>query len=997
MRNIRTYSCMPALLLCLAGWANGQVITSSFNGTVVDPNGAAIPVASVTVLNVGRGSSLTRSTDTLGEAVFPSLPVGEYLITVEAKGFKTLKRGGITLSAGQDLRLTLMLEIGQVSETIEVTSEAPLINTANAEQRASLESGRVQELPIARRDWTNLLTLNTGIQVSGGSVRLNGLAPASFRLTVDGTDATQDNESPSFSMNGNFNTIKGVSTEAISEVVVAKGIASAEIANTMSGNVNIITKSGTNDFHGSAFWLNNIENMNARNQFLNFKPGLTFNQYGGSLGGPVVRNKAFFFAAFDAYRQRGFQAFNQQVPTKEFRNRISSQNKIYDKMFSVFPLPNQPYSETSRTGAWIGAGSSQGQDDHAVARGDFNLTDSSILSTRYTRARPFSLSPRAVSANNRTWEGTIEQGSASFTHARPSWTSETRFGFNYNRVPRIDAYANLYTADNDYNGIGGLGFGVDGEVNAREGFTWSLEETISKQFGRHSLKMGGIYLRQHVRRINFEAPILTYSSEADLIANIPNAVRVTMGVREFDLSVNTLGFFFQDDFKVTSRLVVNLGVRWDYFSVPKERDDRLFNRTQPFGTGPYTDPRAIWNPDKNNFSPRVGFAYSLSNKSKTVIRGGFGMFHGPIPLFGGPVDLVRDSVDEPFRVDVNRTEVLSSGNIFRWPVSNDKVKAYVKGRTGLIGDTSLNTDFPNPFSYQWTLGVQHELPGAVVIETAYVGTRGVHLQMVRFMNQVDRITGIRPVPGFTQYRYRDAGESTGFNSWQTSARKRFAAGLSLGANYTWASAYSYTNQANLMLPTSVQDIYNIRADKGPPDDFIRHTFNTDFVYELPFGKLSNSDSRLVRNMIRGWQVSGIFSARSGNPLNIVQSTALAGSRADYLGGTTKFDDYRKTLRYLNRAAFALVPIGSQSGVPIRPGNVGRNAIFDIGLWNIDLSTTKRIFITEKIEAKLEAQMLNAFNHTNLSGIQTNVVNSNFGRYQSTRGARVIQMNFRLTF
>jgi hypothetical protein len=997
MRRLNVGICLAALLQLATGTLAAQVVTASFNGTVLDPNGASVPGASVTMLNVDRGSTLTRTANTFGEVVFPSLPIGEYTITAEAKGFKTLKRGGVTLSSGQDLRMALALEIGQVAETIEVTSAAPLVNTANAEQRSNMEGGRVQELPMSRRDWTSLLNLNTGAQVSGGAVRLNGLAPSSVRLTVDGTDATQDNESPSLSMNGNFNTIKGVSTEAIAEVVVSKGIASAEIANTISGNVNIITKSGTNAFHGSAFWLNNIENLNARNQFLSTKPGLTFNQYGGSLGGPIVRNRAFFFAAFDAYRLRGFQAFNQQVPTLEFRNRISAQNKTYDKTFALFPLPNQPYAATSNTGAWIGASSSQGQDDHAIARGDFNVTNSTILSTRYTRARPFSLSPRAIAANNRTFAGTIEQGTINVTHARPSWTSETRFGVNYNFVPRIDNYANLYAGDNSYNGIGGLGFSIDGEVIRREGATWSLEQNFGKQIGRHSLKFGGIFVRQHVRRINFEAPILTYNSEADLINNIPNAVQVTMGVREFDLSVNTLGFFFQDDFKVNSRLVVNMGVRWDYFSVPKERDGRLFNRTQPFGTGPYTPPDALWKPDTNNFSPRLGFAYSLDKSNKTVLRGGAGIFHGPIPLFAGPVDLVRDAVDEPFRVNVNRTDVLAAGSIFRWPVSNDRVKAYVKGATGLIGDTAVNTDFPNPFSYQWTLTVQRELPGSVVIETGYVGTRGVHLQMVRFWNQVDRITGIRPVAGFTQFRYRDAGESTSFHSWQSSVRKRFSSSFSVGGNYTWASAYSYTNQADLSLPTSVQDIYNIRADKGPPDDFIRHTFNSDFVYELPVAKLTQSNTRLVRNLVHGWQVSGIFTARSGNPLNIVHPTAFAGSRADYVGGNPKFGNYLETLQYLNRSSFALVPIGAQSGVPIRPGNIGRNAIFDIGLWNLDLATTKRFYVTEKIEGKLEAQMLNSLNHTNLSGIQTNVVNSNFGRYQSTRGTRAIQLNFRLTF
>jgi hypothetical protein len=440
-----------------------------------------------------------------------------------------------------------------------------------------------------------------------------------------------------------------------------------------------------------------------------------------------------------------------------------------------------------------------------------------------------------------------------------------------------------------------------------------------------------------------------------------------------------------------------MGLRYDYFSVPKERDGRLFNRAQPFGTGPYTNPDAIWNPDKNNFAPRLGFAYTLDQRSKTVLRGGAGIFISPSPLYAGPVDLVRDAIDEPFRVNVNRTDVLNSGNVFRWPVNNETVRAYVKGQPTLIGDTAVNTDFPQPFSYQWQFGIQHEFPGSIVLDTAYVGTRGVHLQMVRFWNQVDRTTGIRPYAGFTQFRYRDAGESTAYHSWQTSLRKRFSAGLSGGVAYTWASAYSYTGAADLALPTSVQDIYNVRADKAPPDDFIRHNFVADFIYELPFAKLSGSNSMLTRNLLRGWQVSGIFTARSGNPVNITQSTAFEGSRADYVGGAPTFDNYQTTLRYLNRAAFALVPIGAQSGAPLHPGTVGRNAVFNPSWWNWDISTAKHFFITEKFEAKLEAQMLNAFNHTNLSGLQGAVTNSNFGLFTSTRGARVIQMNLRLTF
>ena len=996
MRHLGLSSSILALML-VASSAMGQVVTATLYGTVLDPQGAIVASATVTALNVGRGTSLSRQSNELGEASFPSLPVGEYAITIEAKGFKTLKRSGITLSAGQDLRMSFTLEVGQIAETIEVTGEAPLVNTSNAEQRSNLESARVQELPISRRDWTNLLSLATGVQVSGGAVRLNGLAPSSFRLTVDGTDATQDSELPSFAMSGNFNFIKGVSTEAISEVNVAKGIASAEIANTMSGNVNIITKSGTNQIHGSAFWLNNTENLNARQQFLRTKPGVVYNQFGGSLGGPAIKNKLFFFGAFDGYRLRGFQALNGQVPTKEFKARVGAATKIYDKMFSVFPEPNQPYAATANTGGWVGSGSEQGNDNHAVIRGDYYITSPTILTARYTRARPFRLTPAVVTANYRTWQGTVEQGSMNITHARPTWTFETRFGVNYNRVPRLDAYYNLFAADSSYNGIGGLGFSINGEINAREGYTYSIEESVAKSLGRHSLKFGGLFMKSHVRRFNVSTANLTYNSIDDLLNNIPNAGEVNLGVREFDLRDSTLGFFVQDDLKVSQRLVINMGVRWDYFSIPKERDKRLFNRAQPFGTGPYVDPDRIWEPDYNNFSPRLGFAYQLRPNGKSVLRGGGGMFHSPIPLYAGPVDLVRDAVDEPFRVNYSRSDVAPAGNIFRWPVSNDKVRPYIKSRPTLIGDTAVNTNLPAPFSYQWNLGIQHEFPGGIALDTAYVGTRGVHLHLIRFMNQVDRITGIRPYSGFTQFRYRDPDENTVYHSWQSAVRKRFSSGFSIGGSYTYASAYSYTGSADIQLGTAVQDAYNIRADKGPPNEYVRHYFVSDVIYELPLRKLSGSNSLPMRNLLHGWQISGVLPAQTGNPLNITQSTAFEGSRADYVGGEAKLSGYRETLRYLNPSSFALVPIGQQSGAPIRPGNVGRNALMDIGRWNLDMALAKKFVITEKLHGKLEAQMLNSLNHTNLSGVASSRNAANFGMFTSTRGARVVQMNLRLEF
>lgn len=989
------YTLISMLLAGSCSTLFGQVVTATFHGTIVDPTGGVVPGATITATNTGRGTSIVRKSDESGLVTFTSLPLGDYTIAVESPGFKTLTRTNLNLSAGEEMRLTLVLEIGQLTDKVVVTAEAPLINTSNAEQRTNLEEIRVKNLPILRHDWTNLLNLNTGISLGGGNVRMNGLPGASFRLTVDGTDATQDNEQPSLSMSGNFNYIKGVATEAIAEVNVAKGIASAEISNTMSGNVNIITKSGTNDFHGSAFWLNNVEDLNARNQFLATKPALVYNQYGGSIGGPVVRNKAFFFGAYEGYRQSGFAALNEQMPTREFRARIGAATNRYEKLFSVFPLPNQPYNATANTGAWIGAGTSRGTDDHAVIRGDYNFNSTNLLNVRYTRARPFQLTPRVVVANNRTWNGTVEQGTANFTHVRPRWTAETRFGFNYNRVPRDDNYFGLYDKDNNFNAITGLGFSISAETLAREGYTWSVEQTISRTLGRHSLKFGGIYFEPHVRRDNTEVPVLTFSSIQDMIDNIPNAGRVTLGVDEYDMRTFTLGFFAQDDFRVNSKLIINMGLRYDYFGVTKERDGRLFNRAQPFGTGPYLPGDSVWEPNTRNFAPRLGFAYNF--RPKTVLRAGAGMFYSPLPLYGGGVDIVRNALDEPFRLMYGRAEALAAPNsVLRWPVSNQAVRAYIKGAPSLIGDTAYNTYLPQPFSYQWNFTIQHELPGGMALDTGYVGTRGVHLQLVRFWNQVNRVTGVRPYAGFSEFRYRDAGDSSAYHSWQTSLRKRFSAGLVFGVNYTWASAYSYTGDNDLLLPASVQDIYNVRADKGPPGDFTRHGFVSDFVYELPASRFGTS-SALVKNLFAGWMLSGIFTARTANPVNPAQETAFEGSRPDYIGGNAYLPNEKETLRRLDRSVYALIPIGSVSGAPLRPGNAGRHSLWGAGWWNFDAGAGKRFYITERIRAKLEIQMQNALNKTNLSGLENRVSRANFGQFTSTRGARVVQLALRLDF
>lgn len=988
------------IVLCFPACAFAQVVTSTIYGTVADPNGALIPGAGITAQNEGTGATAPAKTNPVGEFTISSLQPGVYTVTIEAPGFQTSRRPGLTLVAGQRLRINFTLELGAVTQAVEVTAETPLVNAATAEQRTNLETIQLSQLPAGRRDWTNLLTLANGVSTSSGraTVSLNGLPPSSFRITVDGTDASQDTEFPSLTMNGNFNNIKSASMEAVAEVNIVKGIASAEIANTLSGNVNISTKSGSNAMHGSLFWLGETENLDARNQMLATKPGLAYNQFGGSVGGPLARSKLFFFGVFDGYRLRGFQALTENSPTAEFQALVAAATPIYNKVFALFPKPNQPYAANAVTGRWVGAGSQQGNDNHALTRIDWHKSDTTILTGRYTRGRPFQSTPRPAAANSRTWQGTTEQGSFSATHSRPAWTSESRIGYNFNRVPRQDGLYKLYTEDAAYNNFTGLGFTVTGGGSnlTRRGYSYSFEEMIGATRGRHSVKFGGIFVHTRAGRIDVGVPTLTYANLNDFLSNTPSNVLVSLGLDDFQLRTSTTGFFVQDDFKVNRRLVLNLGIRWDYYTVPEERDDRIYNRSQPFGTGAFLPPDEIWKADWNNFSPRIGFAYSLGDGLDTVLQGGAGIFHNPQTLYGGPIDMVRNANGQPMSVRASRQDVLATGNLFRWPVDTARVAAVANTYGGgLDSGAAINNDFPYPMSYQWTLNLQKQFSRNLVLESGYVGTRGVNLMMVRSWNQPDRLTGIRPYAGLAQFRYRDPGEHSHYHAWQNALKKRFTKGFSFNVYYTYAYSYSYTSDSDLLLPNSVQDIYNIRTDKGPPSADLRHRFVSDFIYELPLAGLKSG--KAGKNLLGGWQAAGIFNARTGSPLNLTQSSSLDSSRPDYVQGVPILADYRDTLQYLSRSAFARVPLSPVSGLPIRPGGVGRNSLRGPGFWNLDLCLAKSFYLTETVAVQFGTDMLNAFNHTNLTGLSTNIVNADFGRVNGTAGARQIQLKLRLTF
>ncbi len=967
------------------GTLTAQVNTATIFGTVTDPSGAAAVQAEVVASNEQTGGTWKTSADTAGEFTLTFLPPGRYTIVVRAPGFKEKRTTGLELVAGQRMRLRLPLELGELTESVTVSAEIPVVNTASAQQDHLVGGLRILELPTANRDWTSLLQLGAGLVVSNNAVAMNGLPPDGFRFTLDGANASGSGESETLTSLG---YIKAVSLEAIREVSVVSGIAPAETGPTMSGNVNVITKSGTNEFHGSLFENNRVENFSARNQFLTSKAPLTFNQFGASLGGPILRNKLFFFGVYEGYRSRAFALVSGNVPTKEFRDMVIAAQPATQRFFDTFPLPNTSYSAGAVTGFYQSTGSSKEDSDHYSVRTDYNLTDADLLSVRFTQDWPFQLTPRVSPANARTFDVKTKKGVVNYTHSSAAWSAETRYGYNRFERVRLDHIYSLGVSAI----VGNLGFSNSGELMENLGTNFSIEEVVARHSGRHSFKYGGLFQKYASGRNNETVPGFRFATVADLLANRPTQITISFGVRPYTLYNWVNGYFVQDDYRVTDRLMLNVGLRYDYFSVPKEKSGRLFNRTGPFGIGPFTDPDSIYDANYLDFSPRAGFAWSATRN--WVIRGGFGKFTSSHNHFGGPVEVVQNALDEPNRVVFSQAEAQRYG--IRYPTTNAAVLPLVKGGGGPIAGTVISRRFPQPYSLQWSLSVARQITPNMSLETSYVGNHAVHANIVRKINQVDRVTGLRPFPEYSEFRYYEASESVRYGAWQNVFRRRFASGLQMGAVYTWANTISYTNAANLGLPNPPQDTWNTRADKGPSPFDLRHHFHTDFLYELPLARWTAKAQRGLWTALSGWQVSGVFTAETGGPINITQSTTYESSRPDYGGGPAYNADAGRTLQYLNRSAFALVPIGG-GGAPLRPGNIGRNALRAPGYWNLDFALAKNFNFRERWRLQFRADLFNSLNHTNFSGISTSINAANFGRFTSTRGARLIQLNARLTF
>jgi Carboxypeptidase regulatory-like domain/TonB dependent receptor len=1041
-----------AFIVVIAAPIQAQVTTATLYGIVQDQGGSVIIGANVTLTHEATSAVRQTTADETGEFVFTALPVGSYTLKIEKPGFKSVVRKGIVLAAAQNVRQTHTLEVGELTQEVTVESASPLVNTVSAEQRESLGNLQVRELPLSRRNVSNVVQLSSGVDVANGSVRINGQGKSGAGVTVDGTDANSNpSEGRAMQQYGSRNYIDVMSIEAVQEVQIMRGIMAAEFGGVISGQVNLISKSGSNQWHGSLFENYRSHIFNARNPFqvnrnpdgsLRQKNREVFNQFGGSLGGPVLRDRAFFFFTYEGYRESAFQRVTGSVPTEKLRSTIL-QSLPYQEtriLLDTLPLQTSPIVRAGgvvdeNLGFFEGAGQRTSTENHFVIRGDLLVTKASNLTVAYTRNRPFGKDPNynLNGSNDRTFDYAQDRLTFQYVLNRGQWVSETRVGYNRSDMVRLDQFFTFIDPDTPENvewqrrvprlSIQGIDTWGTAEVWDMEGGSYSFDQKLSRHLGRHLFKFGGRYIHYGGSRTNPENPSYTFNDLPDLEENIPGTVSITYGSHGPHKSrMFELGFFAQDDFRVSSRLVLNLGLRYDFYSnnVVEPTGDvpvGIVNLSPPtdlrrFNFGP---PRPMDNPIEHdkwvNLGPRLGFAYDFDGKGKTVVRGGFGvLFAAQVPA------LLRQGVAHPvvpFRVIYSRNEAQLLG--IRYPLYAEETLPIVESDIANSGRTNIfsviDPKLQNPYTMNFQLNVQRSLGQDLMLEIGYVGVRGVKFPLHRRFNLPDRMSGNRPNPslipgGF----YLDNSESTVYHSLQTSLRKRFARNLSFDAHYTFGKALAFSGgDVGVYYGTDVnenvvQDFFDLRLERGPSTGDVTHRFIGDVIYQSP--ELKNWGLAPLRYALGGWQVSGIITARTGTPVFITQScSSFYHCRPDYVGGALVLKEKIETgncraggrcdIQYINTPAFAQVPV--IQGVAVRPGTAGKSLVRAPGAWGVDLSLAKNFRIKEGINLQFRADMFNALNHVNLGGPNGSINSPQFGFINGAGGMRSMQLGLRLQF
>jgi Carboxypeptidase regulatory-like domain/TonB-dependent Receptor Plug Domain/TonB dependent receptor-like, beta-barrel len=969
------------------GQAAAQETTATILGTATDQSGGVLPGVSITVRNLG--TSLTRAvvTDSEGRYRVPALPVGSYEIAAQLSGFQSVVRSGIVLTVATEAVVNLMLRLGDLSEQLTVTGEAPLVETTTSVVSNLVTQQQLQALPLNGRDFSQLALLQPGVVMSRGSantanvgqgikISVAGARPAQNLFTLDGTAYNDALNNTPASANG---VMTGV--ETIQEFRVVTNTMSAEYGRAGGGVFNVITKSGTNAFGGSVFEFFRADALDAKNFFDEEKPDFQRSQFGGSLGGPLVKNKTFFFSSYEGLREHKGITQVATVLDDAARTGILPGRAAIDVPAGVrpyvdlYPVANgpqilDPAGRPTGLAEYKSVLNRHSNQDFAMVRVDHTFSASDSIFARYllddsTRDEPVNYAEWPNITKNRKHVLTAEERRLFSANV----INELRFGFTRSS-PTEDV--NPLNPRTDLSFVPGLVFG---EVNVT-GITdigtdrgnprifgqdlYQVSDNLYIVRSRHAIKTG--FDIQHFRFDGLSETRtrgrLRFRSVSDFLSGITQQFEIARPGSDFErhLSQSLLGVYAQDDYKLANRLTLNLGVRYEFVTTPKERDGKISNLRNILDPEVTIGGALFKNPTMTQLAPRVGFAWDVKGDGKTAVRSGFGIFHDE-PLFN------------LYRSPVYRGVPFADRAVIARPTL--PVNLATLGSAGVPETESITYDLKSTYMLQYNVNVQQELPWQSSISLAYMGSRGKNLSGTGDVNTaipqiVDGqeffpVGSVRRNPNFNVVRAILQGFRSEYNGFTLGFIKRRTHGLQLQTSYTYGRSHDNRSGNGGRLEyrngqARTFDPYNLNRDWGRSDYDIRHNLVANLSYDLPFG---------TSNFGQGWQINAVGTFASGVPFSPVipgdpdrdATTDNVGRPNVVPGVSTVPTGGRGPDMWFNPAAFVFPGAGFR-------GNAGRNILEGPGLAVVDLAIVKTQRLSGRMNLQFRVELFNVLNRTN---------------------------------
>ena len=1051
-----------------------QVTTGALVGTVTDEAGGLIPGAEVSAVQVNTGLTKTAVTNYRGDYQIAGLPVGTYDLSVELPGFKKEVRTGIELNIQADLRVDVRLQVGEVSEEITVEAQTPVVESEKMQLEQRVTNKQIEQLPLNNRSTMDLmLTMTPGIDLSGGWYHPvwpefigPGARAKTFNYQVEGKNA-------SWSLHNGQTTAPPV--DSVAEFTVKTSSITAD------GGLGLIQvqqaiKQGSNQFHGSAYEYYRGHFWDARDTFNPGEPpGVVRNQFGFSLGGPIVKDKTFFFTNLDYLRLRESSQLRKTHPTAleragDFsasgvtltdpgtgqpfpgniipRDRWHPASVVFDEFI---PTPNLP--GTSGNAFFIRP---QPQNNNVyLLRLDHELNDNHRLMGL----------ARLMYYDEFNWASSQFAGQYYIKHAGRDFTLRHDWAVSPTVLNQLSVGTNLMyeTIENENstrNVIGEAGLSsfwnpdwpgaqggfidlrVRGYSTVKETtsprssheFTNTIANDFSYLWGDHSLKVGGSLMwgetevrgRAAPKRPRFDfRSTFTGHSHADFLLGLPTQATIIRGVTPSRLERSYYTWYVQDNWRVTSNLNLNMGLRYEMHTAPTEQQGRIstydfansgiivasmetvrqdwIDTGIPIRTAAEAGlPDSLRRSDRNNFAPRLGFAYRVFG-DKTVLRGGYGWYFFPNRMAAWPITAFNNP---PFASNISYVNLDPSN-----PLTYEGLESV----TGLLGSASIfgvDSTYKDSLTQQMNLTIEQDLGWDTGVRISYVGSRSTSLPVSPNFNQAqtvtDPVTGIPTLakldPNFANLRIFSSAASAWYNAMEFELRRRFSRGLTYSFNWTWAKHLSEVEFDS----SSPQNAFDLRSDYADFPDHRRHFAKANVIYDLPFGHQERwLQSGWAAQAFGGWRVTGIGRWGTGRRIDPRFSSSgnddIRSGRPDLVSGCDPNDGPRTPELWFDVNCYT-VPT-SQEGLPpsLRFGNASRNLVVGPGFRQVDLSLQKSWQMWEKASMTFRFDAYNAFNHANLGNPSSTLGFDSSGQIFSTFGsqrmatARKTQFSLRIDF